>query len=56
MHAIELICLILLLSYCVNYIWGVFLNRRIANVWLDAVRHPLADNFSVVGRVQKVTD
>ena len=56
MHAIEIICVLLLGGYCINYFWGRLINRQLAHAWLDAVRRPLAENFSVVGSARKVSN
>ena len=55
LHALELLCSIVILGYVLNYFWGRLINKRLAMAWLDAVRHPIAENFSVVGRTTRVS-
>jgi len=55
LHALELICTVTIVAYGLNYFWGRLINKRLAIGWLDAVRHPIAENFSVVGRATRVS-
>jgi hypothetical protein len=55
LHALELLCTVTIAAYVLNYFWGRLINKRLAMGWLDAVRHPIAENFSVVGRATRVS-
>jgi hypothetical protein len=49
MHAVEVLCSFILVTYLVNFILGKRLNSRLAHRWLDTVKQVIVDNFSVVG-------